>query len=197
MGNSALWKESVNKAFYGYLGYTLLSGIVGTIIGMIGAASAVASLANGGGGGGMIMGIICEILALVAFIYYFIGIKGMKEAAVGTEIAEGTANLYTGALLGVIGTLVGLIPLLGLIGGLVSIVGWVFMLLGFGKIRKTNLSGLAAKGAQQLWLMMLLTLIGAVISLIPLIGAVIGLLISIAVLVLAFLGWKNFSNSTI
>lgn len=196
MSNSALWKESVNKAFYGYLGYTLLSGIVGAIVGMADTASAVASLANGGGGGSS-LGLICDILALAALVYYFLGIKGMKESAVGTVLAEGTANLYTGALLGVIGALVGIIPLIGMVGGLVEIVGWVFMFLGFGKIRKTNLSGLAAKGAQQLWLMMLLTLIGAVIGLIPLIGTVIGLILSIVVLVLAFLGWKNFSNSTI
>lgn len=196
MSNSALWKESVNKAFYGYLGYTLLSGIVGAIVGMADMASAVASLANGGGGGSS-LGLICDILALAALVYYFLGIKGMKESAVGTVLAEGTANLYTGALLGVIGALVGIIPLIGMVGGLVKIVGWVFMFLGFGKIRKTNLSGLAAKGAQQLWLMMLLTLIGAVIGLIPLIGTVIGLIISIVVLILAFLGWKNFSNSTI
>lgn len=182
MSNSVLWTESVNKAFYGYLGYTLLGGIVGTIVGLV---------------GGFTMGIICDILALVAFVYYFLGIKGMKQASAGTTMAEGTANLYTGALLGLIAALIGIIPLVGMIGGLIGIVGWVFMLLGFGKIRKTNLSGLAAKGAQQLWLMMLLTLIGAVIGLIPLVGAVIGLIISIVVLILAFLGWKNFSNSTI
>lgn len=196
MGNTTLWKESVNKAFYGYVGYALLSGVIGSIAGMADTASSVSSMMNGGGGGSS-MGLICDILALVAFVYYFLGIKGMKEAALNTEIAEGTANLYTGALLGVIGALVSIIPLIGIVGDLAEIVGWVYMLMGFGKIRKTNLSGLAAKGAQQLWLMMLLSLIGAVIGLIPLIGGVIALILSIIALVYAFLGWKNFSNSTI
>ena len=196
MSNSTLWKSSVNKAFYGYVGYTLLSGIVGSIIGLVGTASSVSSLLKGGGGGS-VWELVCDVLVLVAFIYYFLGIKGMKTSSVGTELAPGTSKLYTGALLGVIGAVIGIIPMLGWLGGLVAIVGWIFMLLGFGEIRKTNLSGLAAKGAKQLWLMMLLTLIGDVIAFIPLLGTIIGFIISIVVLVLAFLGWKNFSNSEI
>lgn len=197
MGNNALWVESVKKAFYGYVGYVLLSGIIGSIAGLASTASSVVSMARGGGDSGLGLDTICSILAVVAFVYYFLGIKGMKEAAVGTELAEGTANLYTGALLGVIGAVVGIIPLVGLVGGIIEIVAWVYMLLGFGKIRKTSLSEAAAKGAQQLWLMMLLTLIGAVIGLIPVLGTVIALILSIVALVYAFLGWKNFANSTI
>lgn len=190
-----LWKESVNKAFYGFLGQTLLGGIIGGIVSLVSGAAGVASLLSGGGGGALMIPIIVGILALVAYAYYFLGIKGMKTASVGNVIEPGTSQLYTGALCGLIGALVGIIPLLGWAGGILEIISFVLMFLGFGKIRDLATNPNAAAGAKQLWLAMLLGLIGAVISFIPFIGGIISMIISIVVLVFGFLGWKNISNS--
>ncbi len=192
---SQLWKASVNKAYYGFLTYTLLGGVVGAIVSLVSGAAGIASLVSGGGGGALAGPIIVGILALAGYVYYFLGIKGMKESAAETVLGQGTAQLYKGALLGLIGAGVALIPFIGFIGAILKIVGFVFMMMGFNVIRKIALNEQAAKGAQQLWIMMILSLVAVAINIIPLVGAVISMLINIAVLVFAFLGWRNFSNS--
>lgn len=195
MEKNQMWKESVNKAFYGFLTYTLLSGIVGGIVAMTAGAAGVASILNGGGGGALLGPVIVGILALAGYVYYFLGIKGMKESAVGTSMEEGTAKLYTGALVCLVGAIVSIIPGIKFIGGIVDIVGFVLMMIAFNKLRQLSLSPLAAKGAQQLWLMMVLSLVSAVLGIIPVVGNILSTILSLVILVLSFLGWKNFSNS--
>lgn len=181
MEKNLLWKESVNKAFYGFLALTLLGGVIGTIVSLVSGASALPT--------------IIRILALAGYVYYFIGIRGMKIASVGNVIEPGTSQVYTGALCALIGAVIGVIPVIGFIGSILEIVAFVLIFLGFGKIRDLAKNANAAAGAKQLWLAMLLGLIGAVISFIPFIGGIIDMIISIVVLVFGFLGWKNISNS--
>lgn len=190
-----IWKESVNKAFYGFMAYTLLSGIIGAIVSMVSGAAGLASLANGGGGGALLGPIIVAIIAVAGYVYYFLGIKGMSESSVGYAIEDGTKKLFKGAKLGLIGAIIECIPLISIVGTILSIAGFVFMLIGFDMIRKSALNPQASKGAHQLWLVMVLTIVGAVISIIPLIGNIGSLICNILVIVYAFLGWRNFSNS--
>ncbi len=192
-----IWKASVQKAFYGFVGYTLLSGVVGGIISLTSAAAGAASLLSGGGGGAMLGPIVVGILALVAYVYYFLGIKGMKEGAVGSIFEEGAAQLYKGALLGLIGAIVSIIPLIGFVGSIVSLIGFIFMLLAFGKLKKLQASEYITKGAKQLWISMIVQLVAVVIGLIPFVGGIIAMICSIVVLVLSFLGWRNLSKSEI
>ena len=192
---SLLWKTSVNKAFYGYLTYTVLGGVVGAIVSLASGAAGVASLLSGGGGGSLIGPIIVNVLALAGFVYYYLGIKGMRDAAAGTQMGEGTANVYKGAILGLIGVIVKIIPVVGFVGTIISIIGFIFMMMGFNKLRQLPLAGIAAKGAHQLWLMMVLTLVGAVLGFIPVAGGVLKMICSLAALFYTFFGWKNFSNS--
>ena len=197
MERSQIWKSSVTKAFYGFLAYKLLGGVVGAIVGLASGAAGVASIINGGGGGALLGPILVGILALAGYVYYFLGIKGMKESAETTLMGDGTAKVYKGALLGLVGTLIGIIPLLGFIGTILEIVGFVFMMMGFNSLRQLALNELAAKGAHQLWLMMVLSVVSAVVSIIPLVGNILSLILSIVILALAFLGWRNFANSSL
>ena len=197
MEKSQIWKASVSKAFYGFLAYKLLGGVVGAIVGLVSGAAGVASIINGGGGGALLGPVLVGILALAGYVYYFLGIKGMKESAAETPMGDGTAKVYKGALLGLVGTLIGIIPLLGFIGTILEIVGFVFMMMGFNSLRQLSLNELAAKGAHQLWLMMVLSVVSAVVSIIPLVGNILSLILSIVILALAFLGWRNFANSSL
>lgn len=197
MERSQIWKSSVTKAFYGFLAYKLLGGVVGAIVGLASGAAGVASIINGGGGGALLGPILVGILALAGYVYYFLGIKGMKESAETTLMGDGTAKVYKGALLGLVGTLIGIIPLLGFIGTILEIIGFVFMMTGFNSLRQLSLNELAAKGAHQLWLMMVLSVVSAVVSIIPLVGNILSLILSIVILALAFLGWRNFANSSL
>ena len=197
MERSQIWKASVSKAFYGFLAYNLLGGVVGAIVGLASGAAGVASIINGGGGGALLGPILVGILALAGYVYYFLGIKGMKESAAETPMGDGTAKVYKGTLLGLVGTLIAIIPLLGFIGTILEIVGFVFMMMGFNSLRQLSLNELAAKGAHQLWLMMVLSVVSAVVSIIPLVGNILSLILSIVILALAFLGWRNFANSSL
>ncbi len=197
MEKSQIWKASVTKAFYGFLAYKLLGGVVGAIVGLASGAAGVASIINGGGGGALLGPVLVGILALAGYVYYFLGIKGMKESAAETPMGDGTAKVYKGAMLGLVGTLIGIIPLLGFIGTILEIVGFVFMMMGFNSLRQLSLNELAAKGAHQLWLMMVLSVVSAVVSIIPLVGNILSLILSIVILALAFLGWRNFANSSL
>ena len=197
MEKSQIWKASVSKAFYGFLAYKLLGGVVGAIVGLASGAAGVASIINGGGGGALLGPILVGILALAGYVYYFLGIKGMKESAAETPMGDGTAKVYKGAMLGLVGTLIGIIPLLGFIGTILEIIGFVFMMMGFNSLRQLSLNELAAKGAHQLWLMMVLSVVSAVVSIIPLVGNILSLILSIVILALAFLGWRNFANSSL
>ncbi|MBO7271202.1 MAG: hypothetical protein J6U81_08155 [Bacteroidales bacterium] len=197
MEKSQIWKASVSKAFYGFLAYKLLGGVVGAIVGLVSGAAGVASIINGGGGGALLGPILVGILALAGYVYYFLGIKGMKESAAETPMGDGTAKVYKGAMLGLVGTLIGIIPLLGFIGTILEIIGFVFMMMGFNSLRQLSLNELAAKGAHQLWLMMVLSVVSAVVSIIPLVGNILSLILSIVILALAFLGWRNFANSSL
>jgi hypothetical protein len=197
MERSQIWKASVTKAFYGFLAYKLLGGVVGAIVGLASGAAGVASIINGGGGGALLGPVLVGILALAGYVYYFLGIKGMKESAETTLMGDGTAKVYKGALLGFVGTLIGIIPLLGFIGTILEIIGFVFMMMGFNSLRQLSLNELAAKGAHQLWLMMVLSVVSAVVSIIPLVGNILSLILSIVILALAFLGWRNFANSSL
>ncbi|MBO5835818.1 MAG: hypothetical protein J6R12_07245 [Bacteroidales bacterium] len=197
MERSQIWKASVSKAFYGFLAYKLLGGVVGAIVGLASGAAGVASIINGGGGGALLGPILVGILALAGYVYYFLGIKGMKESAAETPMGDGTAKVYKGALLGLVGTLIGIIPLLGFIGTILEIIGFIFMMMGFNSLRQLSLNELAAKGAHQLWLMMVLSVVSAVVSIIPLVGNILSLILSIVILALAFLGWRNFANSSL
>lgn len=197
MERSQIWKASVSKAFYGFLAYKLLGGVVGAIVGLASGAAGVASIINGGGGGALLGPVLVGILALAGYVYYFLGIKGMKESAAETPMGDGTAKVYKGALLGLVGTLIGIIPLLGFIGTILEIIGFVFMMMGFNSLRQLSLNELAAKGAHQLWLMMVLSVVSAVVSIIPLVGNILSLILSIVILALAFLGWRNFANSSL
>ncbi|MBO5845978.1 MAG: hypothetical protein J6Q71_00480 [Bacteroidales bacterium] len=197
MEKSQIWKASVSKAFYGFLAYKLLGGVVGAIVGLASGAAGVASIINGGGGGALLGPVLVGILALAGYVYYFLGIKGMKESAAETPMGDGTAKVYKGAMLGLVGTLIGIIPLLGFIGTILEIIGFVFMMMGFNSLRQLSLNELAAKGAHQLWLMMVLSVVSAVVSIIPLVGNILSLILSIVILALAFLGWRNFANSSL
>lgn len=178
--NNLIWKSSVQKAFYGLLAYTLLSGILYTIIDMVADQP---------------LPIIVSILALVGYIYYFLGVKGMKASAVGSVMEKGAASLYTGTLLALIGAVVDVVPLMGWIATIIKVIGFFIMMSGFNNLRKVATNPLAAKGAKQLWIMMILTIVALILGLIPVLGDIVVLLISIATAILTFLGWKNFSNS--
>ena len=72
------------------------------------------------------------------------------------------------------------------------------MLVGFYRMRNSiSLPELAKSGAFILFIGMILDIVGSLLGFIPIAGPVVEAIISLAVFVLAFMGWKRISDSEI
>lgn len=181
-----LWKEAVKKAFWGYLAATLFGGFLGGIFGLIFAWTIVVPLIFG-------------IFALAGYVFYFLGIMGMKNTALGSSWGKATGNLFIGAILGLVALVIDFIPLMGWLSSIASIVGFVFSFMAFNELRKTSDDAELAGGSQLLWICAIVGIVAGAFSIIigwiPIVGGVFAILFSIADFILAFLGWKKISNS--
>jgi hypothetical protein len=189
------WKSAVKKAFFGYLGATLVNGFLALLITLL----LIAIF-----GWGYILSlpfliIIFGLISLAGYIFYFIGVKEMKDVSVGTSWANATNQLFIGSILGLVAMVINVIPLMGWLASIVSIASFIFSLLAYNELRKMKSSIKLAQGANLLFVSSIVSLVGAVISiifiLIPIVGMVFQLLFGILTLILTFLGWKAISES--
>lgn len=197
--NVSLWNANCKKAFYGFLAFTLGAIVVG-ILNWISLGSTISGFANGEMGGvGFtdVLSIIVNILIILGYVYYLIGIKGMQTNAPNEIDGLSVKPVFIGALLCVIGEGIDFIPFIpGFIIRILSLLGFIFMMIGFNKMKQSKtLSEMAVKGSAKLFIAMLLAVIGCGLGFIPLAGGIIESLINIVVLVFGILGWKQLANS--
>lgn len=198
-----LWQSSVKKAFYGYA--TL------AICGVLSSLCTLLLLINGNTLGVLPLYSIILIISLVGSVFYYLGVDGMKKAAsYNSALYDGIAKLYKGSLWILLSyaltfvisilTILFSFAMLGQIAvplsSILSLVGYFFIYKGFTAISKLPLDNYANKGAKQLKLMALLSIIVYFVGILPIIGRVIGLILLVAIVVYTFLGWKNFSLAT-
>lgn len=197
-----LWQSSAKKAFYGYAALAICNVIssIATLVFVIGAM-------NGTVSGNSVISSILSVIVLISVVFYYWGIDGMKKCTSGSLIGNEVAKLSKGSLLMLISVAISLLPasfhiirlafIISYLTLLISIVGYCFTYKGFVNISKLPLDDEAAKGAKQLSLMSILAIIICVTGVLPIIGNIINLLLSIAILVYAFLGWSKFSLAKI
>ena len=119
-----------------------------------------------------------------------------NKSLTGTPDFPAANNLYLGVLLGLIGSVVALIPFIGFLGTLCSFVGFIFMMIAFNKMKvSTTLPASAVSGSSKLFVSMLLALIGGVLGLIPIAGGILEAIMSIIVLIFGFMGWSAIAKS--
>ena len=193
---TSLWKSSVQKAFYGFIAFTV-GGFLSGIASAVDRASSMASFMDGELSlGPSAFSIIASLIVIAGYVYYFIGINGMKKSLTGTPDFLAANNLYLGVLLGLIGSVVALIPFIGFLGTLCSFVGFIFMMIAFNKMKvSTTLPASAVSGSSKLFVSMLLALIGGVLGLIPIAGGILEAIMSIIVLIFGFMGWSAIAKS--
>ena len=191
-----LWKSSVQKAFYGFIAFTV-GGFLSGIASAVDRASSVASFMDGELSlGPSLFSIIASLVVIAGYVYYFLGINGMKKSLAGTPDFPAANNLYLGVLLGLIGSVVALIPFIGFLGTLSSFVGFIVMMMAYDTmIVSMTLPALAVSGSSKLFVSMLLALIGGVLGLIPIAGGILEAIMSIIVLIFGFMGWSAISRS--
>jgi len=182
VSSPAIWKDGVKKAYYGFLGFTFLD-ILAAIFSIIPVI-------------GWILNIVVAILIIICYVYFLIGLKGMRSSLVNLDDAAAVNNIYTGSIIGIVGAIVFAIPLISFVGGILSIIAYVMMLLGYNKMRNSvSLPPLAKSGAFLLFIAMIVELIAGILGFIPFAGAIIGAIGSVAVFILGLMGWKKISDS--
>lgn len=197
--NSYLWNASCKKAFYGFLAF-MLGTIVINFLSWIALGSTIASIANGSAAGvgatGIVM-IIVNILVILGYVYFLIGTKGMQRSTPTEADNNSVKPVFIGALLCVIGAGLDLIPLFpGFVIGILSLLGYIFMMIGFNKIKQSqNFSEPVRQGGSKLFVSMLLAVIASGLGFIPIAGRIIEAILFIIVLVFGIIGWKQIARA--
>ncbi|KWW30197.1 MAG: Uncharacterized protein AUK63_1058 [bacterium P3] len=179
------WKSTTKQIYTGVMLYSLC-GIVSGL---------VAILAFLSGGFWSVLSVILSIAIIVGYVLYFIGLRNFKNVVMEPD-APVVNKLYTAVILVIIGYIVGFIPVAGgIIQAILNIIAFIMMMVAYNKLRKsTTFPGLARKGASMLFTAMILSLIGAVISIIPLVGTIIAAILNIISFIMVLLGWKKIAD---
>lgn len=84
---------------------------------------------------GFAIGIIISIVNMVAFIIEFMGYGCLKRSAtVGKEGQEGAGKLRMSMIIGIVASVLGIIPVVGVAGKIVALIGFWFVYQGWKKI---------------------------------------------------------------
>lgn len=179
--NKDLWKSSTSNILVGVKLYYICS-IVATafsisfmsllpVIGPLGKMAAGASVVG-------------------AFMFMF-GLRDFKDA-VNPEDFPHVKKLHTSLLLIVISIFLDLIPVIGfVVGPLVSLTAFIFMLLGYVKLKGSNtFPTLAKDGAKKLFIAMIIACVSSLLGIIPFAGGIIATILDIVVLVFVLQGWN-------
>ena len=130
------------------------------------------------------------IAALVGLIMYWIGL-GKIRTSLDSVGEQGVSKLKIAVILGLVGVIIGWIPLIGgIIGGILAILAFVFEFMGYGLLKGSNaISNEGQIGAGKLRTSMIILLVATVIGFIPGLGIVEKILSIIAVW-FVFQGWS-------
>lgn len=191
-----LWKSGTQKAYYGYVAQLIIGLVGGLVTSLATLGSAAASLASGEiPTGSNIIGIIIALISVAALVYYLLGINEMKQSAAETKLAVATNRLFIGACLAILGSVLGVIPVIGLVGSLVALAGFIVTWTGYAQIKDNATDENAKLGGTKLSTSALLSVIAAVVAIIPIIGWIATLVLEIIALVYAINGWKSLACS--
>lgn len=199
-----LWKSGTQKAYYGYVAQLVIAIAGGLILSLM--KPTLIERAMGQGAGYDTMSIIFGLAAVAAWIYYFLGIKEMKEATVKTNLEVATNRLYIACIIILVAA--GLSLLLDffddgasilitlVVIGIAELAGFILTWTGYALLKNSSTDANAKEGGTHLCTSALITVIATAIGLIPALWW-LGLIGEIAALYFAFQGWKTLANSEI
>jgi len=205
MENSTLtWAGTTKTIYNGILLYAvamLADAIITPIVSWGDKASDMFSFAatgsyNPGIGASDVIGFLLVVAMIAGYVLYLKGLGEFRQILSGGD-AESIAKVRTAVILGIVGLVAAFIPFIGWLAALVlNIVSFVMMLQGFSKLRfSPTFPALARQGASSLYTAMIVSLVGAIVSIIPLVGGFFALVLSIIAFVMLFSGWGKIKNA--
>lgn len=130
------------------------------------------------------------VAALIGLIVYWVGL-GRIRSALDTVGEQGVSKLKLAVILGLVGVVIGWIPLIGgFIGGILALLAFVFEYMGYGLLKGSNAIGNDGQvGAGKLRTSMIILLVATIIGFIPGLG-IVEKILSIVSLWFVFQGWS-------
>ena len=137
------------------------------------------------------------LAAIFGIILFFIGLKKLKDGL--DEAGQGAVKMLNIAIIiSIIGLVIDLIPMMGLVASIVFLVAFIFELLGFLKLKKSESIGEVGKsGVTYLIIAMLLGILTSIIGIVPFLGSVVGTVLSLIALIFVFFGWLKIQEGLI
>lgn len=197
---NAIYRAETGKIFWCIIA-NLVIGVVGGIAAAVAVLGGAAEIASGGEIGGGALGGAAALLIIIALASVAISVITLMAYArlqkdFGETTVDGSAfgKLKIAAIIAIIGSVVGLIPVAGTIIALVcSIATFILYLIAFSALKNsTTFPG--AAGAGTVFTAYILSLIGAVLSIIPIIN-IVGAILTLIGLIMLIVGWAKIKNA--
>ena len=132
---------------------------------------------------------MCNVLIIAGISIFMIRLES-AAALVGEADAASFKKIRLGILIFLLGFILDPIPVAGTILGMIAfVVAYIFMMLGFGQLKKSE-TFQYKDGLSLIFIAMILGIVGSVLTIIPIIG-IIGKLALIASYLLLLLGWNK------
>ena len=137
------------------------------------------------------------VTAIIGYVFFFQGLGIMKLYL--DEPGKAAVKLLTTAvILGLIGTVLSLIPVIKIVGSIVLLIAFVFEILGFLKLKASETIGVEGqKGVQFILVYIILVIVAVIIGIIPAIGSLFASVLSLIGLILLILGWIKVQEGLI
>ena len=168
-----LWDETTQKISKHVL-LLAIAGMVASLFGMF--LGTIADMAN-----------VCVI---VGYAFLAVRLETLMVLSDDADVAS-LQKVRLGILLFFLGVILRMIPVVGFVlGPLAWIAAYVFMLLGFSALKKSE-SFADNGGMSLLFIAAILGIAGSVFVIIPLVGKILGNLLFLAMYILILMGWKK------
>jgi len=134
---------------------------------------------------------IFDICVIAGYTVFIIRLKDLSLLA-DEQDAASIKKLVFGVNLYFVGMMLAFIPAIGgILKGIDLIVAFIFMLLAYNALKKSE-SFAGKDGAKMLFTAMILGAVGALLRIIPVVG-IIGSILLIVEFILTILGWKKIA----
>ena len=134
---------------------------------------------------------ICDLCVIAGYTVFILKLKELSLLAEEQDVAA-LKKLILGVNLYFVGMMLAFIPAVGgILKGIDLIVAFIFMLLAYSALKKSETFA-GKDGAKMLFTAMILGAVGALLRIIPLIG-IIGSILLIIEFILTIVGWKKIA----
>lgn len=197
------WKQTTADLYKAVMIFTV-AGIASSIFTFILAITATASVLAAFSTGevsmsGLGLWSILNIAAAVVMVYgYWLFIRSLDlfKGMVDPNDAPRIGSIRTATILSLVGVVLACIPFLGIVGGIVNLVAWILLLIAYANLKDSvTFPAGARKGASNIFVAMILGVIGWIVGWIPIVGSVIALILSIVAFFMILAGWKAIADS--